>query len=96
MGVDIAQAALAAGHAVVATGRDSKAVANALGEAEDLLSVELDITSPASATTAVQATLDRFARIVVLVNSAGNFFAGFFEELSPERLGRRLRSPCRS
>ena len=83
MGVDIAQAALAAGHAVVATGRNTDAVADAVGEADDLLVVELDITSPASAEAAVQAALERFGRIDVLVNNAGNFFAGFFEELSP-------------
>ena len=33
MGVDIALAALAAGHAVVATGRDSETVAEAVGHA---------------------------------------------------------------
>jgi NAD(P)-dependent dehydrogenase (short-subunit alcohol dehydrogenase family) len=49
MGVDIAQAALAAGQAVVATGRNTEAVTDALGEAGDLLVVELDITSLASA-----------------------------------------------
>jgi NAD(P)-dependent dehydrogenase (short-subunit alcohol dehydrogenase family) len=37
MGVDIAQAALSAGHAVVATGRNTEAVADAVGEADDLL-----------------------------------------------------------
>jgi NAD(P)-dependent dehydrogenase (short-subunit alcohol dehydrogenase family) len=90
MGVDIARAALAAGHAVVASGRDTKAVVNAVGEAEGLLIVELDITNPASAATAVQAALDRFGRIDVLVNNAGNFFAGFFEELSPEQFDQQL------
>ena len=90
MGVDIAQAALAAGHAVVATGRNTEAVAEAVGEAGDLLVVELDITSPASAEAAVQAALDRFGRIDVLVNNAGNFFAGFFEELSPEQFDQQL------
>jgi NAD(P)-dependent dehydrogenase (short-subunit alcohol dehydrogenase family) len=90
MGVDIAQAALAAGHRIVATGRDTGAVIDAVGEADDLLVVELDITSLASAEAAVRAALDRFGRIDVLVNNAGNFYAGFFEELSPEQFERQL------
>src|SRR5579864_634146 len=90
MGVDIAHAALAAGHAVVASGRNPDAVANALGETDDLLVVELDITSQSSAQAAVQAACDRFGRIDVLVNNAGNFFAGFFEELSPEQFEAQL------
>ncbi len=90
MGVDIAQAGLAAGQFVVATGRDTKAVAKAVGESDDLLVVELDITSPASAEAAVKAACDRFGRVDVLVNNAGNFFAGFFEELSPEQFEAQL------
>jgi len=45
-GVDFAKAALAAGNAVVATGRNTDAVRTAVGEAEDLLVVQLDVTSP--------------------------------------------------
>jgi NAD(P)-dependent dehydrogenase (short-subunit alcohol dehydrogenase family) len=84
MGVDIAKAALAAGNAVVPTGRNTDAVAKAVGEAEELLVVKLDITSPDDAQAAVQAAVDRFGRIDVLVNNAANFYAGFFEEIRPE------------
>jgi NAD(P)-dependent dehydrogenase (short-subunit alcohol dehydrogenase family) len=84
MGVDIARAALAAGHAVVATGRDAERVSAALGKHDDLLAVALDVTDPASASAAVRAALDRFGRIDTLVNNAGNFYAGFFEEITPE------------
>ena len=84
MGVDIVKAALAAGHVVVATGRNPDAVIKALGEAADLLVVKLDITRVDDAKAAVAAAIERFGRIDVLVNNAGNFYAGFFEELSPE------------
>jgi NAD(P)-dependent dehydrogenase (short-subunit alcohol dehydrogenase family) len=82
MGVDIVKAALAAGHPVVATGRNTDAVAKAIGEADQLLVVKLDVTRPEDAVAAVAAAVEHFGRIDVLVNNAGNFYAGFFEELS--------------
>jgi NAD(P)-dependent dehydrogenase (short-subunit alcohol dehydrogenase family) len=84
MGVDITKAALAAGYKVVATGRNTDKVTQAVGESADLLVVKLDVTNPADAEAAVKAAVDRFGRIDVLVNNAGNFYAGFFEEISPE------------
>ena len=90
LGLDIAKAALAAGHKVVATGRSTEKVAKALEESENLLVVKLDVTSAADAKAAAQATLERFGRIDVLVNNAASFYAGYFEELTPEQMDRQL------
>src|SRR3989442_15978369 len=76
LGVEIAKAALAAGDAVVATGRNPGAVAEAVGESDDLLVVKLDVTSRADAEAAVRAAVDRFGRIDVLVNKPGTSTPG--------------------
>jgi NAD(P)-dependent dehydrogenase (short-subunit alcohol dehydrogenase family) len=90
MGLDIAKAALAAGHEVVATGRNIERVAKAVGNSDKLLVVKLDVTSEADATAAAKATIGRFGRIDVLVNNAASFYAGFFEELSPRQMNLQL------
>jgi NAD(P)-dependent dehydrogenase (short-subunit alcohol dehydrogenase family) len=90
LGVDIAKAALSAGHAVRRTGRDAAKVAAAVGDHESLLAIKLDVTRPQDAQAAVEAAVAKCGRIDVLVNNAGNFFAAFFEELSPEQIRNQL------
>jgi NAD(P)-dependent dehydrogenase (short-subunit alcohol dehydrogenase family) len=92
MGVDIVKAALAAGNDVVATGRDVQKVKNAIGDHQSLLIVPLDVTSPADADAAVESAVQEFGRIDVLVNNAGNFYGGFFEELSPGQVRSQMET----
>jgi NAD(P)-dependent dehydrogenase (short-subunit alcohol dehydrogenase family) len=90
MGVDFTRAALEAGHAVVASGRNPQRVSDALGQSENLLAVKLDVTKRDDAEAGVRAAIDRFGRIDVLVNNAASFYAGYFEELTPEQVERQL------
>lgn len=90
MGVEFSRAALAAGHIVVATGRNPDAVRSAIGEADDLLVVRLDVTRQVDCEAAARAALERFGRIDVLVNNAGSFVAGFFEELTSKQIEQQL------
>jgi NAD(P)-dependent dehydrogenase (short-subunit alcohol dehydrogenase family) len=92
MGVDIAEAALAAGHNVVATGRNPETVEQAVGEHERLLVTPLDITDAQSAERAVAAAVERFGRIDVLVNNAASFYGGFFEELTPQQVRSQIET----
>jgi NAD(P)-dependent dehydrogenase (short-subunit alcohol dehydrogenase family) len=92
MGVEFVKAALAAGYSVVATGRNIGTVREAVGAHDELLVVKLDITDAVGAKDSVEAAMKRFGRIDVLVNNAGNFYAGFFEELSQEQVERQVHT----
>ncbi|MFF2513953.1 SDR family oxidoreductase [Streptomyces sp. NPDC058086] len=93
LGTDIAREALAAGHQVVATGRRPEEVEKTLGGPQgNLLATKLDVTSLDDAEAAAQAAVDRFGRIDVLVNNAGNFFAGYFEEIAPAQMRQQIET----
>ncbi len=90
MGESFVRATLAAGHAVVATGRRPDEITRVFGTGDDLLAVRLDVTSVDEASAAVAVALDRFGRIDVVVNNAGASFKGFFEEMSPRQVEQQL------
>jgi len=92
LGIDIAQKALAEGHSVVATGRNSDHVLQAIGAHDNLLTVALDITDPNAAVASASTAVDRFGRIDVLVNNAGNFYAGYFEEISDAQFRAQMET----
>jgi NAD(P)-dependent dehydrogenase (short-subunit alcohol dehydrogenase family) len=93
MGTDFVRAALDAGHFVVATGRNADRVLEAAGgEHENLLAVALDVTDEHAARAAVAAATERFGRIDVLVNNAGNFQAGFFEEITAAQFRAQMET----
>ena len=91
IGLEIAKAALAAGNKVVATGRDASKVAKAIDNAADnLLVVKMDVTNPKEISAGVNEVIEKFRTIDVLVNNAGNFYAGFFEELTQAQVEAQM------
>jgi NAD(P)-dependent dehydrogenase (short-subunit alcohol dehydrogenase family) len=72
LGRQIAEAALAAGHRLVATARNPATLAD-LAEryGRQILPVTLDVTDPGAAVAAVTAGTEAFGRIDVVVNNAG-------------------------
>ncbi len=91
LGLAIAQAALGAGHRVVAAARRASDAAKALGDHGDrLLTVALDVTDASQAEAAVTRAVERFARIDVLVNNAGTSQLGPFETVSAAQVERQF------
>jgi NAD(P)-dependent dehydrogenase (short-subunit alcohol dehydrogenase family) len=87
LGQEMALAALSAGDRVMLTARDPKRLARLAELAPERTRVaELDVTCPEQVDAVVQATIDRFGSIDVLVNNAGYGVLGAVEELSMEQL----------
>ncbi|MCX4537575.1 SDR family oxidoreductase [Streptomyces sp. NBC_00841] len=93
LGTDLARQALAVGNQVVATGRRPESVLESLGgEQDNLLVTALDITSADAAQAAVDAAVNRFGRIDVLINNAASFQAGYFEEISDAQMRAQIET----
>lgn len=92
IGAAIVKEALERGHKVVATARNVTDVEKTLGTSPNLLVAKLDITDDGQIQAAVQAAIERFGRIDVLVNNAGYGLLGYFEEMSEEAIRRQVET----
>jgi len=82
LGAAITREALSRGHQVTATARDADALRRAFAESPDVLPMAVDVTDERQINAAVEATVERFGRIDVLVNNAGRGQVGAVEEVS--------------
>lgn len=87
-GTLIAEQALRAGDAVIATARNPQDITDRLGDHPNLLAVRLDVTREEEAHQAVAAGIKRFGRIDVLINNAGFGVLGAVEETSASETER--------
>jgi len=91
IGLEISKAAIVSGYNVVATCRNVDKLTKSIGAASNnLLVLKMDVTNSKEIEEAVKSAVDKFATIDVLVNNAGNFYAGFFEELSQRQIELQL------
>ena len=85
LGRQIVEAALQAGHHVVATARKAEQLADLVEEYGDQVrAVALDVTDPVAAEAAVRAAVDAFGRLDVVVNNAGYADLAAIEDTSLE------------
>lgn len=86
-GAEISKAVLASGDKLVATARNVAAL-DYLGRADNLFTAPLDVTDESEVNDAVNAALDHFDHIDVLVNNAGISLLGAVEESSGADVAR--------
>ncbi|AKJ29071.1 short-chain dehydrogenase [Caldimonas brevitalea] len=93
IGARIAQAALAVGDRVVATGRHVDQLSEAYAAyGERVLCLPLDVAREQDAASAVEVAQSRFGAIDVLVNNAGYGQLGLFEEVASAEVERQFQT----
>ncbi|GHJ47639.1 short-chain dehydrogenase/reductase [Catellatospora sp. TT07R-123] len=92
-GYELAKAVLAHGDTVVATARDTSALTALVTEYGDRVrAVALDVTDAAAANAAVQAAVDAFGGLDVVVNNAGYANSGSIEEMPDDEFRAQIET----
>lgn len=83
LGLSVTKQLLQKGESVAATSRNAKALTAVFGNdyAANFLPLEVDLTSSASIKASMEAAVDKFGKIDVVVNNAGYGTGGALEEL---------------
>jgi NAD(P)-dependent dehydrogenase (short-subunit alcohol dehydrogenase family) len=93
LGRELADAALAAGHQVVATARNPESVRDFVERyPERARAVALDVTDRDQAAAAVAAAVEAFGRIDVLVNNAGYANVNSIEDFAEEDFREQIET----
>lgn len=91
LGLEIAKTALAEGNNVIATGRNADKVSRAINSTtNNLLVLQMDVTDLKAIEAGISLAIEKFGTIDVLVNNAGNFYAGYFEGLSQNQVEQQI------
>ncbi|WP_299780612.1 SDR family oxidoreductase [uncultured Formosa sp.] len=92
LGLTLSKKLLSQGYAVVATSRNIKSLIDEIGAKNDMfLPIEMNITDNKNVKKAIDATINYFGKIDVVVNNAGYSQIGTLEELSEKEVENNFK-----